>query len=55
MGGGWRSSSGESGRVAKIGAYADSAQLYCQNLSLFGKLFIDHKVSQLCFTSGLDS
>lgn len=22
-------------------------QLYCQNLSLFGKLFIDHKVSLL--------
>lgn len=24
---------------------ADEEQLYCQNLSLFGKLFIDHKVS----------
>lgn len=25
-----------------------TSQLYCQNLSLFGKLFIDHKVSCIC-------
>lgn len=38
-------------RVYQRGSYTiweiDGAQatLYCQNLSLFGKLFIDHKVS----------
>lgn len=47
MGGGWGGSPSKcSGVFYWLLMYP---QLYCQNISLFGKLFIDHKVRFLLF------
>lgn len=36
---------GANATVSWVTTLQTDKQLYCQNLSLFGKLFIDHKVS----------
>jgi hypothetical protein len=59
MGSGWGSCTGAPFHSADPISIVPSAsvwktlangQLYCQNLSLFGKLFIDHKVRS-CYTA----